>query len=210
MKNKTGIDVSRWQGNIDWCKASKDPLVNFCIAKIGGSDGGLYNDSKWIQNYMGCKGHNIPIGAYFFMGCDCNTAEKGKNLASNILSMLRGYQLEMPFYLDVEGTNICERDGVTDAVYAICDIIEKAGYYVGIYGSDVSTFKDRLNKDALTRFDKWVARYPLTSNLTVIKTCGMRQYSSTGRVDGIQGNVDLDVCYYDFPTIIKTKHLNGF
>lgn len=207
---RRGIDVSRWQGKINWCEASKDDQVKFVIAKIGGSDGGLYTDSQFINNYMGCKGHNIPIGCYFFMGCDCNTEERGRNLASNILAMLRGYQFEYPVYIDVEGTAITQRDGVTDAVFTICDIIEKAGFYVGIYGSDVSTFKDRLNKDQLTRFDKWVARYPLTSNLTVIKNCGMRQYSSTGRVKGMSGNVDLDVAYYDFPTIIKTKHLNGF
>lgn len=207
---KKGIDISRHQGKINWCETSKDPQCEFVIAKIGGSDGGLYCDSQFINNYMGCKGHHIPIGTYFYMGCDCNTAEKGKNLASNILTMLRGYRFEYPVYLDVEETNICERDGVTDAVYTICDILERAGYYVGIYGSDVSTFRDRVNKDALTRFDKWVARYPLTSNCTVITSCGMRQYSSSGSVQGIQGKVDLDVSYYDFPTIIKNKHLNGY
>lgn len=205
-----GIDVSRWQGVIDWCKASKDPACGYAILKIGGSDGGLYRDSSFDRNYYGCKAHNVPCGVYFFMGCDCNDAERGENLAVNVLSMLKGLKLEYPVYLDVENTNISQRDGVTDAVYAFCDRLEKAGYYVGIYGSDVSTFRDRLNINNLTRFDKWVARYPLTSSLTVVKSCGMRQYSSTGRVNGIQGNVDLDVCYYDFPSIMKNKHLNGF
>lgn len=207
---KKGIDVSRWQGNINWCKVKASNSVDFAIVKIGGSDGGLYKDSKFINNYYGCKGHNIPVGAYFFMGCDCNTAEKGRALATNILNMIKGYSFEYPIYIDVEGTNIVERDGVTDAVFEICDTIEKAGYYCGIYGSDISTFKDRLNTANLTRFDKWVARYPLTSKCTVVTACGMRQYSSTGRVDGIQGNVDLDVAYYDFPALMIKNHLNGF
>lgn len=207
---KKGIDVSKWQGKIDWCKASKDPQCEFVICKIGGSDGGLYRDSTFETNYNGCKGHSIPVGCYFFMGSDCNTIERGKNLAVNILNMLKGYKFEYPVYLDVEGTNICEKQGVTDAVYTICETLEKSGYYVGIYGSDVSTFRDRLNKEELTRFDKWVARYPLTSNCTVITSCGMRQYSSSGKVNGINGNVDLDVAYYDFPSIMKTKHLNGY
>lgn len=206
--SKMGIDVSRWQGNIDWCKASKK--IAFAIVKVGGSDGGLYKDSKFFNNYYGCKAHNVPVGAYFFMGCDCNTSDKGKNLAVNFLNMIKGLQFEYPVYLDVEGTNICERDGVTDAVYAFCDTVEKAGYYCGIYGSDVSTFRDRLNLDALSRFDKWVARYPLSSKCTVVKSMGMRQYSSSGIIDGIAGKVDLDEAYYDFPTIIKNKHLNGF
>lgn len=208
--NVTGIDISRWQGKVDWCKVSKDPQVKFVIAKIGGSDGGLYKDSQFDNNYYGAKGHGVPIGTYFFMGCDCNSAERGAVLGTNILNMLKGYKFEYPVYIDVEGTNIPEKAGVTDAVYTICDKLEKAGYYVGIYGSDISTFRDRLNSNELARFDKWVARYPLTSNCTVIKSCGMRQYSSTGKIDGINGNVDLDVAYYDFPKIIKEKHLNGF
>lgn len=207
---KNGIDVSRWQGAIDWCKVKASGKVDFAILKIGGSDGGLYRDSSFERNYMGCKAHNIPCGCYFFMGCDCNSAERGERLAKEILNMLRGHEFEYPVYLDVENTNIVEKDGVTDAAYTICDIIEKAGYYVGIYGSDISTFKDRLNKDDLTRFDKWVARYPLSAEPTVIRSCGMRQHSSTGSVDGIKGNVDLDVAYYDFPAIIKNKHLNGY
>lgn len=205
-----GIDVSRWQGDINWCKVKSSKKVDFAIVKIGGSDGGLYKDSKFENNYYGCKGHNIPVGAYFFMGCDCNSAERGKNLATNILNMIKGYSFEYPIYIDVESTNIAEKNGVTEAVATICDIIERAGYYVGIYGSDISTFKDRLDCSKLTSYDKWVARYPLTSNCTVVKSCGMRQYSSTGKIDGINGNVDLDVAYYDFPEIMKKNHLNGF
>ena len=205
---RKGIDVSRWQGCIDWCKASK--VIDFAILKIGGSDGGLYRDKYYDTNYLGAKAHNVPVGIYFYMGSDCNTADKGRALAVNILKMLANDSYEYPVYLDVEGTNIVEKDGVTDAVYECCRTLEEAGFYVGVYGSDVSTFRDRVNADALARFDKWVARYPLENDCTVIKSCGMRQYSSTGKVEGIQGNVDLDIAYYDFPTIIKNKHLNGF
>lgn len=205
---KNGIDVSRWQGSINWCKACLE--VDFCIIKLGGNDDGLYKDKYFDYNYMGCKAHNIPVGCYFFLGADTNTEKKGYELAIKILDMLKGYKFELPVYIDVEATRPAEKDGVTSAVVSICDTLERAGYYVGVYGSDVSTFRDRLNLDKLARFDKWVARYPITDSCTVVKSCGMRQHSSKGRINGIVGDVDLDIAYYDFPTIIKNKHLNGF
>ena len=96
---------------------------------------------------------------------------------------------------------------MTEAVIGFCETMEKAGYYVNIYGSDIATF-DVLDTARLSAYDLWVARYP-ESGVNKHKG-GMRQYSSTGRVTGITGDVDLDYATYDYPTIIKNKHLNGF
>lgn len=203
-----GIDVSRWQGDINWCKVKASGKVDFCICKIGGSDGSFYKDSKFLANYYGCKGHNIPVGVYFFLGADCNTKERGANMGCQILSLLKGLELEFPVWIDVEVHDKKNKRGNTDAIKEICDVIEKAGYYVGVYGSDINTFEEMVYKEELKAYDKWVARYPLESKNK--NAGGMRQYSSTGTVDGIKGNVDQDISYYGYPEIMKKNHLNGF
>ena len=86
--------------------------------------------------------------------------------------------------------------------------MEAMGYYVGIYASDISGFKDRLNINQLNAFDKWVARYG--SEPKYVKNYGIWQYSSSGVVDGIKGRVDVNYSKVDYPGIIKTHHLNGF
>ena len=86
--------------------------------------------------------------------------------------------------------------------------MENAGYYCGIYASDVSGFNDRLILSKLDKFDKWVARYG--SKPVVVKSYGIWQKSDSGRISGINGNVDLDEAYMDYPTIIKNAGLNGY
>ena len=204
-----GMDVSKWQGDINWCKVKASGKVAFAIIKVGGNDGGnIYTDAKFERNYYGAKGHNIPVGCYFFLGKQVNTTERGRAVGSQILSLIKGYKFEYPVYIDVEVHDKNNRQGNTDAVKACCDVLEKAGYYVGVYGSDINTFEEMVYKDQLKAYDKWIARYPLTS--TCKNNGGMRQYSSTGSIDGINGNVDLDESYYGFPEIMKNKHLNGF
>ena len=100
MMNK-GIDVSHWQGNIDWNKVKKAG-IEFAIIKAGGSDAGFYTDSKWEANYKGAKAAGIPIGAYYFVGKDCVTAAAGKADAERFLKILKGKQLEYPVYMDNE------------------------------------------------------------------------------------------------------------
>ena len=203
-----GIDISRWQGRIDWCKLKASKSVDFVIVKCGGSDGCFYRDGKFDEYYYGAKGHNIPVGVYFFVGADCNNAERGRALASQILSIIKGRTYEYPVWLDVEVHNKANKQGNTDAIKSCAQIIQNSGYYVGIYGSDINTFDDMLNTPQLSAYDRWVARYPLSSKCKW--SGGMRQYSSTGSIPGIVGNVDLDESYYNYPQIMKNKHLNGY
>jgi LysM repeat protein len=86
--------------------------------------------------------------------------------------------------------------------------MEDAGYFVGIYGSAVSGFKERMDDSKLTPYAHWVAQY--TSKCTYKGDYGIWQYSSKGSVDGISGNVDLDYGYVDYPTIIKNGGFNGY
>lgn len=141
---RKGIDVSHWQGTIDWNKIKKAG-IEFAIIKAGGSDAGFYTDSKWEANYKGAKAAGIPIGAYYFVGKDCVTAAAGKADAERFLQILKGNQLEYPVYMDNEAQPASAKAGITEATIAFCETMEDAGYFVGIYGSAVSGFKERMD-----------------------------------------------------------------
>ena len=202
-----GIDVSHWQGTIDWNKV-KAAGIEFAIIKAGGSDAGTYTDSKWEANYKGAKAAGIPIGAYYFVGKDCVTAAAGKADAERFIQILKGKQLEYPVYMDNEAQPASAKAGITEATIAFCETMEAAGYFVGIYGSAVSGFKERMDDSKLTDYAHWVAQY--ASKCSYKGEYGIWQYSSKGKVDGISGNVDLDYGYIDYPSIIKTGGFNGY
>lgn len=209
--SRRGIDVSKWQGTIDW-NAVKLAGIEFAIIKAGGSDAGFYTDSFYQKNYDGAKAAGIPIGAYYIVGNKCLSAEDGTADAFRFLEMLKGKKFEYPVYLDWELPPAGHMLESTLAARAFCDTIEKFGYYVGIYASDIAGFKERLMLKDLHEFDIWVARYGSAPEYIKAfrSSYGMWQYSSTGKIAGIKGNVDLDIAYYDFPTIMKANHLNGY
>lgn len=202
-----GIDVSRHQGDINW-NLVKESGIEFAIIKAGGSDDGFYEDSKFQINYAEAKNNGLPVGAYYFVGPKFTSEESGKADAERFLAILKSKTFEMPVVLDLESTSPSDRDGATDAAIAFCEVLEKAGYYVVIYASDISGFKDRLDIDRLTEYDKWVARYG--SEPQYVNDYGIWQYTSEGSVSGIYGNVDMNAACKDYPSIIKTSGLNGF
>lgn len=204
---KNGIDVSRFQGVIDWA-AVKAAGVDFAIIKAGGSDAGLYTDSAFERNYEGAKAAGVPVGAYYFVGRLCISRADGIADAERFIDMLKGKEFEYPVFIDLEETAPKDKAGATEAVIAFCETMESAGYYCGIYASDISGFKDRLDISRLTAFDKWVANY--STQPKYVASYGMWQKSSKGRIAGIFGDVDIDEAYQDYPTIIKANGLNGF
>ena len=206
MKIK-GIDVSRYQGIINWTKV-KASDISFAILKAGGSDAGFYTDSKFEQNYANAKAAGMPVGAYYFVGSGCVSHADGVADAKRFIEILKGKQFEYPVYIDVESTAPSDRQGATKAVIGFCETMEAAGYYCGIYASDISGFVDRLDQSQLKSYDKWVARYGSAPQRT--ESYGMWQYSESGTVPGIPDTVDMNYCYIDYPTIMKEKGLNGY
>ncbi len=202
-----GIDVSHWQGNINWTKV-KAAGIKFAIIKAGGSDDGFYTDSKWEANYKGAKKNGIAVGAYYFAGPKCVTADAGKADAKRFIKLLKGKKLEYPVYFDCEAQPASKKAGTTKAAIAFCMELETAGYYAGIYASAYSGFQDRLDDSKLGSFAHWVAQY--ASKCTYGGKYGIWQYSSGGKVSGISGNVDMDLSYVDYPSIIKKHGLNGY
>lgn len=204
---KKGIDVSKYQGNIAW-KQVKDSGIDFAIIKAGGSDDGFYTDPTYEANYKNAKAVGMPVGAYYIVGPYCVSKEDGIADAKRFLKMLEGKTFEYPVYIDLETTSPATKSGTTDAVIAFCKTMEAAGYFCGIYASDISGFKDRLELSRLKTRALWVASYG--SMPKYVSSYGIWQKSDKGRVPGIVGDVDLDECYTDYPAIIKARGDNGF
>lgn len=202
-----GIDVSRWQGNINW-NLVKESGISFAILKAGGSDEGIYIDPTFEKNYAGAKAAGIPVGAYYYVGPLCTSKEAGIADAKRFLEIIKGKTFEYPVYIDLESTNPPAKQGATEATIAFCEYMENNGYFVGIYASDVSGFCDRLDLNRLSAYSKWVARYG--SKPQYVKSYDMWQYSDKGKINGIIGDVDMDYCYKDFSKIIKAAGLNGY
>ena len=202
-----GIDVSHWQGNIhfDNVKASG---IDFVIIKAGGSDKGFYTDSKWEENYKNAKAAGLFVGAYYFAGKNFRGSENGLADAKRFIEQLKGKELEYPVFIDIEAQENRYKTEITDAVIAFCEALEDAGYFVGIYASDISGYKDKLEHDRITEYAHWVARYG--SEPKICKEYQIWQYYNKGSVNGISGSVDLDYSTIDYSKIMKKKGLNGF
>ena len=204
-KKTYGIDVSHWQGAIDFKQVAT--VCDFVIIKAGGSDAGFYRDKKFETNYKRAKEAGLFVGAYYFVGKDCTTYDAGVADAKRFIDLLAGKSFEYPVYIDIEQTPVVKRQGATDAVIGFCETMENGGYYVGVYASDIGGFKDRLVLSRLTAYDKWVARYGARPKF--VTKYGMWQKSSKGVISGIKGNVDLDEAYLNYPAIMARNHLNG-
>lgn len=190
-----GIDVSHWQGDIDWSKVQASG-VQFVILKAGGSDAGRYKDRDFENNYARAKAVGLKVGCYYFNGKGCITAQAGVTDAQHFLSLISGKTFEYPCYSDLEAPTSATKNGNTNAVIAFCETVKNAGYKTGIYASDISGFKDRLDINRLGAYDKWVARYG--SSPKYVTDYQIWQYSSSGNVNGIKGRCDMDISNKDY------------
>lgn len=202
-----GIDVSRWQGDIDF-NLVKAAGYDFVIIKAGGSDMGFYKDSCFEANYAKAKAAGLHVGAYYFVGFLFYGEVSGIADAQRFIRQLEGKQFELPVFVDVETTQPVKKAEATQAAYAFCRTMEQAGYFAGIYASDIYGFRERLDHETLKPFAHWVADY--TDPVDVCTDFQVRQITSKGNVPGIIGYVDIDVTSIDYIDIMKKNGLNGF
>ena len=185
-----GIDVSEHQGEIDWAKAKKAG-VEYAIVRCGyGQDEPGQDDDYWKENADACVENGIPFGTYLYSYA--NTVEKARSEAQHVLRLIEGYDLAFPVYYDLEDniqSDLSEKE-LGDIAEAFCDIIEDAGYVPAIY-ANTNWFTTKLTDARFDRWDKWVAQYNTSCEYT--GSYSMWQCSSKGRIDGINGPVDLDV-----------------
>nr|DAD68815.1 MAG TPA: endolysin [Myoviridae sp. ctHP32] len=209
---KNIIDVSTFQGDIDFEKVAKQ--VDGVIIRCGITYWGNFvpsADKSWEANYKGFTDAGVPVGAYYY-GVAKN-AEQAKQEAAKCLELLKGKQLEYPIYYDVECAETqgnLTKEQLTEIVDTFCSIVEAEGYFVGIY-TTLSWAQAKLDYPALAKkYTSWIAWIDGDPSTKLTPAPAAWQYSWTGRIDGIQTDVDQDYFYQDFPSIIKGVGLNGY
>lgn len=201
-----GIDVSKYQGTIDWEKVKGDG-IKFAILRAGFGKLITQKDPKFEEYYNGAKSVGLPVGAYWYSYA--TSVEEAKQEAKTLLEVIKGKQFEYPIYYDVEEMDQFNlgKEVVSNIIKAFLEEVESAGYYVGLYMS-TSYLNNFVNDDVKKRYTIWCAHYNVDA--PGYKDCGIWQYSCKGKINGITGDVDLDEAYKDYPTIIKNVGLNGF
>jgi GH25 family lysozyme M1 (1,4-beta-N-acetylmuramidase) len=198
MVEYKGIDVSAWQGAIDW-----DTVANygmgFAILRI--TEAGNVIDSCFEKNYSGCQKHNIPTGAYKYSYA--MTVAEIQSEARKVVEVLNGRKLQYPVWLDLEWNN--QRSLGAEQIHKLAEAFEKiitaAGYEFGIY-CNVDWYLNVICSH-LKKYDFWIARYPASDNGTLQERLrpdfGVGwQYSSKATIPGISGKVDRNVFYKDY------------
>lgn len=187
-----GIDVSKYQGNINFKKV-KNAGIDFAIIRIGYGRYESQKDSKFENNYEGFTNQNIPVGVYLYSYA--KSIADAKKEAEVTLKWLNGRKLNLPVYYDIEDksqTNL-GKNTLTNMCITFCDVIEKAGYSAGVYANKYwfTTYLD--NSKLSDKYTIWVAQYNNTN--TYGGKYDMWQYTSSGKVNGISGNVDMNILY---------------
>ena len=201
-----GIDVSEFQGNIDWNKVKEDGY-EFAILKFGNiyDYDDNYKDSKFEYNYNKCKELGIKTGLYIYNYCDTvQTLIEGLNW---MFDKLGNKSLELPIFLDMEDQDIAgeTKESLTNQCNEFAKYVMGKKYQAGIY-ANANWLKNKLD---MSKFDKdlsiWVAQYQVDA--PQISNPDIWQYTSAGQVNGISGNVDLDYLYNE--SIIKESGSSG-
>lgn len=189
-----GIDVSQWNGTIDWAKVKKTD-VDYAIIRVGyGSDFKSQDDKQFLNNVKGCIANKIPFGVYIYSYATNDSMAKSE--AEHTLRLIKGYTLNFPVYYDLEDNSQTKLGSkkLGSMAKTFCDTITKSGYQVGIY-ANLNWWNNYLTDPVFNTASwyKWVAQYNSVCNYT--KKYTMWQCCSDGRVDGISGLTDLNFWY---------------
>ena len=198
MAQYKGIDVSKHQGTIDWAKV-KAAGVQFAMLRAGYGRYDNQKDEQFEANYKGATAAGIPVGAYHYSYA--TTAEQAKQEAEVFLGWIKGKNLTYPVAFDIEDKKQANLGVslISDIIRTFCETVEAAGYYVVVYANK-DWLTNRIDADCKSRYDIWLAQW--TSEPTYTGSFGLWQYSSKGSVDGIEGRVDMNIAYKDYPAII--------
>lgn len=201
-----GIDVSRWNGVIDWPTVANYGM-GFAILRI--TEAGNVIDSYFEANYKGCTANSIPVGVYKYSYA-VNVSEIQYE-AKKVIEVLNGRKLDYPVFLDIEDK--CQENLskhlMMQMINAFREIIIKAGYQFGIY-CGYSWYQYQLPEDA-KKYDCWLAAYPSqddgTMQIRLKPAAGIGwQYSSKAKIPGIAGTVDRNVFYKDYTAAVKNEN----
>lgn len=189
---KKGIDVSYHQGTIDWKKV-KNAGIEFAIIRIGYGIYDYQKDKQFENNYKNARANGIPVGVYHYSyATSVAEAQKEANL---VVSWLNGRDLDLPVYFDIEDKSQQNlgKSTLNSMCETFCNIIEAAGYWAGIYSNKYWATSIIDGPTLGKRYTYWIAQY--NDKCTYTGPYAIWQYSSTGKVNGINGNVDMNYQY---------------
>ncbi len=191
-----GIDVSKWQGTIDW-NAVKAAGVDYVIIRVGyrgSSAGALIDDSKFASNIQGAKAAGLKVGVYFVTQAIDDVEAVYE--ASMVLDRIKGYSLDLPVFIDVEASggrgDAIDKNTRTSVIIAFCETIRSAGYTAGIYANK-TWLSSRMDVSKFGNYKIWVAHYSSVCGYT--GRYDYWQYTEKGTISGINGYVDMDLRY---------------
>lgn len=196
-----GIDVSRYQGNIDWEKVAEDD-VEYAFIRLGirgYTEGAIQEDSYFEANIKGARRNNIDVGVYFFT--QATSVAEAEEEAQYVLDMIEPYKVDYPVVIDVEAvtnanarTKDLTKEERTQYCIAFCEMIKNAGYTPMIYGN-LKTFMLMLDFEQLEDYDKWFAYYD--EQFYFPYEFKIWQYTDNGKINGIDTEVDLNISFED-------------
>lgn len=197
-----GIDVSTYQGDIDWEKVAASG-VKFVFIRLGyrGYESGLLvKDDRFEDNIRGALQNGIAVGVYFVT--QAISVEEAVEEAQFVMENIRPYNVTWPIVLDIEDaasatarTAELSQQARTDHAIAFCETVKESGYTPMLY-CNIRWFIEKLDITRITDYDKWFAQYFRKPFFPY--AFQMWQYSSTGRIDGIEGNVDYNISFVDY------------
>lgn len=199
-----GIDVSVYNGKIDWKKV-KDDGTGFAMIRAGYGSYASQSDAEFEANYSGAKAAGVPIGAYWFSYAA--SPEEAELEAKACLEVIKGKQFEYPIAYDIENRFQAQLsvDTVDAIINTFCKYLEDRGYFVSLYSYD-SFLANHISEATRSKYSVWAAN--LDGEPTV--PYDMWQYSFDGVIDGIPNRTDLDRSAVDFEKLIKSGGFNGF
>lgn len=203
-----GIDVSVYQGEIDYRKLRDESANQFVIIRAGFGRQLYQEDKRFQSNYNGAKAAGIPVGAYWYSYA--NSAETARIEANVCAQVLGNRQFEYPIAFDIEEPSVLAlgKTKVGEIINAFCSELESKGYFVTVYCSRYY-FENAVPSSITQRYDTWLAEWKVAKP-KYTGPFGIWQYGSVFDCPGIDAEVDVDYSYRDYPAIIKEKHLNGF
>lgn len=205
-----GADLSKFNRNVNM-KLAKQNGMDFVILKAGSGYSG--EDPKFQQNYRNAKAAGLNVGAYWYSYAV--NVEEAKEEAVRYLKILKNKQFEYPVYLDFEDPSQrrIPAKTKTDMAIAFMSILEKNGYYTGLYSSGY-WINNQFEKNRLKDYDIWIAHWHVTSPNCFTPDYGMWQFTNKSKIKGVpdtgEGGVDMNYSYKNYPKIIKNAKLNNF
>ncbi len=203
-----GIDVAKYQLDVDWQTAKASGEVDYAIIQAGFGKFSNQVDPYFHKNMQNAQAAGMDVGIYWFSYA--KSVEDAKLEAQACLDVIKGYSFTYPIYYDFEyewalkTLSVAELSAMVDA---FCTIMQENGYYVGVYGSG-SYLENSIYRHVLSKYDVWVAEYG-DSVKWYTGEYGMWQYTGSGTAPGVSTAVDKNYCYKDYPSIVGVNPRNG-